>query len=59
METNEIKNEIDEIKKWQKKVKQKDLKYETIKYIYDFQQYESIRSFGDSIYTPKANIAEA
>ena len=29
MRTNEIKNEIDEIKKWEEKIKRKDLKYET------------------------------
>ena len=29
------------------------------KYIYDFQQYETIRSFGESIYTHKASIVEA
>ena len=40
-------------------LKQKDLKYETKRYIYNFQQYEAIRSFGDSIYTHKANIVEA
>ena len=33
MRTNEIKNEIDEIKKWEQKIKRKDLKYE-IKSIY-------------------------
>ena len=30
MRTNEIKNEIDEIKKWEEKIKRKDLKYEKI-----------------------------
>ena len=29
------------------------------KYIYDFQQHETIRSFGGSIYTGKINIDEA
>ena len=29
MRTNEIKNEIDEIEKWEEKNKQKDLKYQT------------------------------
>ena len=53
MRNNEIKNQIDEIKKWGKK-----LKYETKKYIYDFQQYEKVRSFGDNIYTDKINIDE-
>ena len=26
---------------------------------YDFQQYETVRSFGDSIYIRKANIVKA
>ena len=34
MVTNEIKNEIDEIRKWEDKIKQKNLKYKTNKYIY-------------------------
>ena len=42
MRTNEIINEIDEIKKWEEKTKWKDLKYETNKYIYDFQQFGTI-----------------
>ena len=29
------------------------------KYLYDFQQFETIRSFGDSTYTDKINIDEA
>ena len=59
MRTNEIKNEIYEIKKWEEKIKLEDLKYKTKKYAYDFQQYETIRSFGESIYTSKINIDEA
>ena len=58
MRTNETKNTTDETEKSEEKIKQKDLKYETNKNTYDFQQYESIRSFGDSIYTPKTNIVE-
>ena len=41
------------------KFKRKDLLYKTNKYIYDFQQYETIRSFGEDIYTSKSNIDEA
>ena len=43
------------------KMKIKDLKYETKKYIYiyDFQQYETIRSCGGNIYTIKINVDEA
>ena len=56
---NEIKNEIDEVKKREEKIKQTDLIYKANKYKYDFQQYETIRSFGESIYTGKINIDEA
>ena len=59
MQTNEIKNEIYEIKKWEEKIKQKDLKYKTKNYTYDFQKYTAIRSFGESIYTGKIDIDEA
>ena len=40
---------------------EKDLKHEKKKkkYICDFQQNETIRSFGESIYTRKAKIFEA
>ena len=59
MRTIEIKNEIYEIKKWEEKIKWKDLKYKTKNYTYDFQQYQTIRSFGESIYSGKINIDEA
>ena len=47
MITNKIKNEIVEIKKQEEKVKGKDIKYEAKNYIYDFQQYETIRSVSE------------
>ena len=59
MKKHEIKNEIGEIKKLENKMKRKDLKFETNRYIFDFQQFETIRSFGDSIYNGKINIKEA
>ena len=37
----------------------KDLIYKENKYKYDFQQYDTIRSFSESIYTGKINIDEA
>ena len=48
------------LKKWKEKIRRRDLKqiYEK-KYIYDFQQDETITSFGESIYTCKAEIVEA
>ena len=59
MRTDEIKNEIYEIKKWREKIKRKDLKYETGKYKYDFQKYQTIRSFSESIYAGKISIHQA
>ena len=56
MRTDEIKNEIYEIKKSEEKIKRKGLKYEAGKHKYDFQQYKTIRSFGESIYSGKKNI---
>ena len=58
MRTNEIKNEIDEIKKWKDKIKWKVLKHETNKDIYDVQQFGTIRSFGGNICTGKISIDE-
>ena len=59
MRNNEFKNEIYKTKKWENKVKQKDLKFETNRYNYGFQQYETIRSFGDSMYTGTISVEEA
>ena len=44
------------LKTWENKIKRKGLKYETNKYIYDFQQFETIRSFGNSVYTHKVEM---
>ena len=59
MGTHEFQNEIDQIKNLEEKIKRKDLKYKTSKYVYGFQQFETIRPFGDSIYTGKINIDKA
>ena len=56
MRTNEIKDEIYGIKQWKDKIKQEDLKYRTKNYTYDFQQYETIGCFSESIFTGKINI---
>ena len=50
---------MEEIKKWEEKIKWKDLVYMANKYKYDFQQYAIIRSFGESIYAGKINTDEA
>ena len=56
MKTNEIKHEIYEIKKWEEKIKQKDLKYKknTHMTLSNMKQY-----FGESVYPLKASIGEA
>ena len=59
MGNDKIKNEIDEIRRWEEKIDQKELKYKTNKYLCDFQKFETIKSFGDIIYTGKINIDEA
>ena len=57
MRINKIKNEIYEIKKWDDKMKQEDLKYKTKRYTYNFQLYETIRPFGHNF--DKARWAKA
>ena len=59
MGTHEFQNEIDQIKNLGEKIKRKDLKYKTNKQVYGFQQFETIRPLGDSIYTGKINIDKA
>ena len=59
MRTDEFKNEINKIKKWEDKIKRKVLKYKAGKYKYDFQQYETTTSFGKNIYSGKTSIHEA
>ena len=49
MKKDEIDHEIDAIKKWEGKIKGRDLKCEVGKCKLDFQQYETIRSFGETI----------
>ena len=41
-----------------RETERKDLKCEIKKYTYGFQQYKTIRPFGESIYTCKASIVE-
>ena len=59
MRTDEIKKEINEIKKWADKAKRKDLKHKTAKYKNDFQKFETTSSFSESIYSDKISIHKA
>ena len=43
----------------EERIKRRDLKYETNRYEFDFQQFETLKSFGDSIYNGKISIDEA
>ena len=57
--TSEIQDETYGITKWEDKIKRGDPKYKTKNHTYNFQQYVTIRSFDESIYTGKINIDEA
>ena len=60
MRNKEIKNEIHEIKKIDRKKKLKEnILIMNKEYLYDFQQYEKVRSFGYNICRGKPNIEEA
>ena len=43
----------------EEKIKGRNLKHEAVRYKYDFQQYETIRSFGESIYPSEVSINKA
>ena len=45
-------------KDWKEK-KRNDLKYEANKFVYDFQKFQTIRSFGDSICNVKITTSKA
>ena len=45
MRTNEIKNETNDIKKWESEINRKDLQYERKICVNDFQQYHTIIYF--------------
>ena len=59
LENNDIKNKLSKIKKKKKEIKGTDLKYETSKYICDFQKFQTIRNFGDNIYNDEIILSEA
>ena len=59
MRNNETIHETNEIEKKEIKNYKKRFKRLNKKYIYGFQHYEKVRSFGESIYTGKINIDES
>ena len=55
----EAKNEIEEIQKMKKILKREDLLYQRDKYVYNFQQFETIRSFAKTIFAGKITLDNA
>ena len=55
----EIKNELNKIKEYEKKVNRDNIIYYSRKEPFDFRMFKTIRSFGDDIYSSKITINEA
>ena len=58
LDNTEIKDKLNEFKKLMQEIDRDNLKYETNKYIYDFEKFQTIRSFGDSIFMIKLQYVE-
>ena len=58
LENNEIKNELNEIKNIEEEIDRNDVKYKTNQYTFDFQQFQTTRFLGDSIFSGKTTISE-
>ena len=57
--SNTIKNEWNKILKIEEKIDRKNITYKTNRYTFNFKQFETIRSFCDSIFTAKTIVGEA
>ena len=55
----EIKNELNKIKEYEKKVNRDNMIHYSSKEPYDFRMFKTIRPFGDDIYGSKITINEA
>ena len=55
----EIKNELNKIKEYKKKVNRNNIIYYLSKELFDFRIFKTIRSFGHDIYSNKITINEA
>ena len=51
LENSEIKNELNEIKKLEEQISRNDLKCESSKYKCDFAKFQTVKSFGYSIFS--------
>ena len=54
----EIKNELNKINKYEKKVNRYNMIYYSSKEPFDFRIFKTIRSFGDGIYSSKITISK-
>ena len=55
----EIKNELNKIKQYERKVNRDNMIYYSSKEPFDFRMFKTIRSFGDDIYSSKITINES
>ena len=55
----EIKNELNKIKEFEKKVNRDNMTYYSSKEPYDFRMFKTVRSFDDVIYNSKITINKA
>ena len=58
-ESDEIKNELHKIKRYENKVTRDDFFYESSNQICDFRIFKTVRSFGKSIYNHEIEIRKA
>ena len=58
VKNNESKKETNKIKTIEERFVSKDLIYETNKYVFNFQQFRTIKSFGESIFSCKITLDE-
>ena len=55
----EIKNKLDDIKEIENTIARSNMKYKLSAQLYNFQKFQVIRSFGDSIFSGKITTNEA
>ena len=58
-DTVEIKNELNKIKEYERKVNRDNMIYYSSKEPFDFRMFKTVRSFGDDIYSSKITINES
>ena len=59
LEHNTIKDELNGITKCEEKIDRNDLKYKTNKHIFDLEQFQTKRSFEDSIFDGEITTSKA